>query len=416
MKCLNCQNEINENSVYCSFCGKPTSIVPDYSILDEDNLNVLMEATKDAEEQKAKEQKAKEEVLKEEQRKIAEQKRIAAEQRKEELRKAKLLEAKKKKQTQLTISLIALVCVLLIVLGVFAKMAIDNNNANSFDYQIKMATASVKEGDSKTAIYYYKKAIQLEPNETSARMALVELYFDTDETQKAVDLLHETIEIDKTAYDAYKELIGFYEDNNDIDSILALLEDVTDSRVKNLFKNYIVDSPSVHFKGGTYNEAIKITISAKLGDSIYYTIDGSNPVKNGALYSEAIVIEKKGTYNLKAVAKNDRGVYSEVVSEKYIIEAIAPDDPVISLTKTNEIVTGGTYTEETYLSIYVPSGCSAYYTWDNTDPTVEEGNLYTEPILIPEGDNILSVIIIDEENELESFIFRGRFVYRPGEE
>ena len=35
--------------------------------------------------------------------------------------------------------------------------------------------------------------------------------------------------------------------------------------------------------------------------------------------------------------------------------------------------------------------------------------------MIPEGDNILSVIIIDEENEQESMIFRGRFEYYPAE-
>ena len=202
---------------------------------------------------------------------------------------------------------------------------------------------------------------------------------------------------------------------NDIESIKILLDGVTNNRVKNLFKNYIVENPKIHLEGGTYNNSIRITLSAKMGTSIYYTIDGSNPEKKGVLYSNAIVLDKKGTYTLKVVAKNEKGMFSDIVSEKYIIRIEAPDDPIISNTKTNEIIEGGTFTEETYLTIHVPSGCNAYFTWDNTDPDKESGTLYTEPVMVPEGDNILSVIIIDEENEQESIIFRGRSEYYPEE-
>ncbi len=412
MKCLNCKNEINENSVYCSFCGKPTSIVPEYSIYDEDNLKVLLEGAETVQSQKEKE---KEEALKEEQRKLAEQKRIVAEQKREELKKAKLLEKKKKKQTQMTIFIVALVCVILIVVGVFAKMAIDENNANSFDYQIKMASSAMKDEDYKTAIYYYKRAISLDSDDTTARMALVELYWEMEETENALALLHQIVEIDQTSYDAYKQLIGYYEKNEDLDSILALLEDVTDERAKNLFTNYIVTSPNMSLKGGEYNEIIRVTLSAKMGNSIYYTLDGSDPVKKGTLYKETIVLDKKGTYTLKAVAKNERGVFSEIVSQKYIIVMEAPDDPIISLTKTGEIIQSGNFKEETSISIFVPAGCSAYFTWDNTDPTEEKGTLYTEPLIVPQGHNILSVIIIDNDNELQSAIFRGIFDYYPEE-
>lgn len=411
MKCFNCQKEIVDDSLYCSFCGKLTSIVPDYSIYDDDNINVLLEGAETVRAKKSKEEAS----LKEEHRKLAEQKRLDAELKKEELRKAKLFEQKKKKQMRLTISIVALVCVLLIVLGISIKMYIDNNNANSYSYQVRMAEAAFKEKDYRTAVSYYKKAMELNPNEVSIRLDLVDLYFILDDEFKAIKLLEETIEQDKTAYDAYKELLSYYEKQNDIEAIKTLLDGVTDNRVRNLFKNYIVESPKIHLDGGTYNNSIRITLSAKMGTSIYYTLDGSNPEKKGALYSDAIILDKKGTFTLKAVAKNERGLFSDIVSEKYVIRIDTPDDPIISNTKTNEIIEGGTFTEETYLTVYVPSGCSAYFTWDNTDPDKESGILYTEPVMVPEGDNILSVIIIDEENELESIIFRGRFEYYPEE-
>ena len=411
MKCFNCQKDIVDDSLYCSFCGKLTSIVPDYSIYDDDNINVLLEGAETARAQKSKEEAS----LKEEQRKLAEQKKLEADRKKEELKKAKLLELKKKKQMRLTISMVALVCVFLIVCGIFIKMYVDNSNANSYSYQVKMAESAFKEKDYRTAVTYYKKAIELKPDDLSVRLDLVDLYFIMNEEFKAIKLLEETIEQDKTAYDAYKELLSYYEKQNDIESIKILLDGVTNNRVKNLFKNYIVENPRIHLEGGTYNNSIRITVSAKMGTSIYYTIDGSNPEKKGVLYSNAIVLDKKGTFTLKVVAKNEKGMFSDIVSEKYIIRIEAPDDPIISNTKTNEIIEGGTFTEETYLTIHVPSGCNAYFTWDNTDPDKESGTLYTEPVMVPEGDNILSVIIIDEENEQESIIFRGRFEYYPEE-
>ena len=41
----------------------------------------------------------------------------------------------------------------------------------------------------------------------------------------------------------------------------------------------------------------------------------------------------------------------------------------------------------------------------------EESTLYVSPIKIPEGRNVLSVIIIDDETELESGIFRAAYEY-----
>ena len=416
MKCLNCKNEISENSIYCNICGKPTSMVPDYSIYDDDDLNVLLEG---AEIERAKQtQEDAEELRKkeEEQKRLAEQKRIAMQQKKEELRQQRLLEKKKKQRMQITISLVILVSVLIIIGGVYVKYAIDERNANSLEYQVEQAEKAIKNGDWDEAVEYYKKAIALDSKNVSVRVDLAKLYFDGDDDENAVKLLLDTINQDKSAYDAYKTLIGYYEEQNDIGAILELTDGISDSRVENLFKNYIVEAPTIQLEGGTFDKAITIRINANMSSSIYYTIDGSDPVSKGILYTSPIKIEKKGKYTLKVVAKNEKGIYSDMVSEKYEIVVNAPDDPMVSLTETGETVQGGTFEKETYLSIYIPSGCNVYYTWGNTDPTAEDGTLYTEPILVPEGHNILSVVVIDLENDIQSSIFRGSFDYYPAEE
>ena len=38
-------------------------------------------------------------------------------------------------------------------------------------------------------------------------------------------------------------------------------------------------------------------------------------------------------------------------------------------------------------------------------------SLYTQPIKVPEGNNILSVVIIDHTTKLSSDVYRGNFIY-----
>ena len=71
---------------------------------------------------------------------------------------------------------------------------------------------------------------------------------------------------------------------------------------------------------------------------------------------------------------------------------------------------GGNFTSTTYIYITVPTGCTAYYTWDRTDPTITS-NVYTSPLLVPDGYNILSVILVDNNSGLQSEIYRGAFEY-----
>ena len=132
-------------------------------------------------------------------------------------------------------------------------------------------------------------------------------------------------------------------------------------------------------------------------------MDGSDPRENGTKYKSTIEIKGAGMHTLKVVTKNELGVYGDMVTETYVIKYDAPADPVVT-------PNGGTFDTKTYVYISVPSGCSAYYTWDRTDPT-EESEKYVSPILIPEGKNMLSVIIINDETGLASGVYRGMFEY-----
>ena len=387
MKCINCGMEIKTEYKVCPYCGANIQIVPDYSVYDEDDINIILESTVEI--------NKKPELTKEER-----EARVKARQKASE-------EAKKRKM-KLTIAIVAMACMLVVIIGVVAKVIIDNNNNNSFAYQMKKADSAMFSGDIENAEKYYLKALALEPDNIDVRLELADLYIEKKDNDEAEKYLKEVIAKDAENYDAYRMLYDIYSEKGDTNAILKLKSGVTSNKILAIFSEYSVDAPLLSLAGGTYNNDIKLSISAKKGVEIYYTLDGKNPVEDGTKYKSMIEITGAGLHTIKVVTKNELGVYSEVVSETYIIEYEAPADPIVT-------PSGGTFDKETYVYISVPSGCSAYYTWDRTDPTTESTK-YVSPILIPEGSNVLSVIIIDDKTGLESGIYRGRFEYVVTEE
>ena len=387
MKCINCGAEIKSEFKICPYCGSTIQIVPDYSVYDEDDINIILESTKE----------------------VNKKPELTKEQREARARaKQKAEEAAKQRKMKLTIAIVVIACLLLVAIGVIAKVFIDSNNSNSFEYQMKQADSAMFKGDVEEAEKYYLKALAIEPENVNVRLELADLYLDKKDAKTAEKYLKEVIAKDAENYDAYRMLYDIYSDEGDTAAILKLKEGVTSNKILSIFADYSVDSAMLSVSGGTYNDDIKLSISAKKGVEIYYTLDGLDPKTNGTKYKSTIEITGAGMHTVKVVTKNELGVYSDVITETYMIEYEAPEDPIVN-------PSGGTFDKETYIYLSVPSGCSAYYTWDRTDPTAESTK-YVSPILIPEGRNMFSVIIIDDKTGLTSGIYRGMFEYTPSEE
>lgn len=389
MKCINCGAEIKSEFNNCPYCGTASQIVPDYSVYDESDINIILESTNET---PVKETNKKPELTKEQRLERARAKQKAAE------------EAKQKK-TKLTIGIVVAACVVIIFGGIIAKIVIDNNNANSYDYQMKQADAAMFKGNIEEAEKYYLKALSLSKNDVNVRLELADLYIDKKDYEESEKYLKEVIKLDSENYDAYRMLYQLYKELGDTESILELKEGVTSNKILSIFSDYNVDSAMLSVRGGTYTEAIKIYITAKKNVEVFYTIDGSDPRKNGIEYKNAFELKEEGMHTVKVVTKNELGVFSDIITETYLIEYPVPEDPVFT-------PAGGTFTEPTYVVLEVPRGCSVYYTWDNTDPTAESTK-YVGQFLVPEGENILSVIVINDETGITSGIIREKFIYTP---
>ena len=352
MKCAKCGAELKKGCLYCSVCGHEAQIVSDYNVLEDDYLRSLL---KDGEGEKNPQEKEPEPK-----------------------------KTKKKKKSHLAL----IVCC-------------------SYDYQIEMAEKELVDRNYENALRYYKTALALQPDDIKVREAMAEIYTSQKEYDSALVLYMEILQLDKTNKEAYQHLISIYDEMGDYDSILSLKEDVTDENILALFDDYEVGEPIISPLSGQYDDYITVVIYSIAGNDIYYTTDGTVPDKeNGIPYPQGgIPLNHTGNFEINAVCCNEKGIYSDIVTEEYQIQFKKPDLPSVS-------PDGGVFSEETTVTITQQKDCTIYYTWDSTDPTTESA-VYTEPIVVPEGDYVLSVMAVNNKTGLVSDIYRVNLGYHP---
>jgi tetratricopeptide (TPR) repeat protein len=347
-------------------------IVPDYNVYDDDYLK---------------------QVLAEENGVINSDKDKKEEKREEQQKKSK------KKIIMGVGALLVFLVIILVVLGA----AIRSNHNNSFSYQVEQAEKAVSNGNIDKAIEYYENALALDQSSIDVRLALAELYLEKDDSDSALVLYQEVLKLDKKNREACEKLIAIYDERGNNDAILELSEAVDDS-LSDLFEDYRVAAPEFDLEEGTFDEAKELTLSSEVGYDIFYTLDGGDPSVKGVRYTEPIVLDENNkTYTVMAVCVNGKSIYSDVVTKEYTIELAPPDMPIVT-------PDGGDFGVKTTVTVTVPDGCTAYYTWSGGTPS-SSSNRYTSPIVIPEGNNVLSVILIDNTTGLSSEVYRGNYVY-----
>ncbi len=390
MKCAYCGTELKDGCLYCPECGKEAQVVPVFNTLEDEYLEGLLD---DTSQRKPKNISANP---------------SAAPAKRGSINKEREMKKKKKSQKNrvkiLAITFLFL-SIIAAIIGVGAKITIDQKNANSYDYQMSMAQQAAAQNEYDTAVSYYKNAIRLEKDTIAARKALADLYLAHKNYDSALVLYQEIVQLDAKNRDAYQGIILVYEAQGKRDEITKLSEEITDETILNLFAEYIVLPPDFGFKPGDYEMYLQLELKSENGCDIYYTLDKSDPIKNGIRYSAAIKLDHMGDYEIRAVCVNEKGIYSDVQIGKYSIDIPAPDMPTVT-------PSSGTYTVETPITVNVPDGCVAYYTWDGSVPSITS-EPYIDSIAMPEGNNVLSVILMDLETEKFSKVYRGNFIYYP---
>lgn len=375
MKCVYCGDELKEGALFCSKCGKPVQVVTEYSDYEDDYLK---------------------QVMKEANRSSGTSRQRNASPSGQEP------SGGPNRQTYLFLAIgVAVIAVVAIV--VVAFLWVRNMRQGSFDYQIEMAEEAYAKGDMEKAVAYYEKALWLDEDSVKIRLMLAKIHRETGDYNSMVLLCREILQKDAANREACAMLVSYYEEQKNYEAVLALYGQV-DTSLADLFYAYVVTPPVFSREGGTYTQFMSVELATGGKYTIYYTTDGSDPTLHGKEYTGPIELDKNlETYKICAVCKNDKGLFSEIATKEFTIDIPAPAMPVVT-------PGGGNFSEPTTVTVVVPEGCKAYFTWDSTDPTAESEE-YTGPLTVPEGNNILSVILVNETTELTSDIFRGNYVY-----
>lgn len=359
MKCSKCGAEIRVGSVYCQACGEPAQIVPDYNILEDDFLVSILDEKKKEEEAKKK-----------------------AEVQEEKPEKPKKIWDDKRFRIGMIAAVIAL------AVGIIGTLVF----LTSYGHYVNKGLALDKKEAYEKAISYYEKAIKKDSEKSKAKVLAADDYLRIEEYDKAEELYLSVIETDPNHIAAHKGLITLYLTLGDYSSLMELQNGTTNRKVLKLFEDNIVAAPLFSEKGGKFTDDVELTLTSDDGFEIYYSDDGSDPSKkgNGMLYDQPIPIQE-GTTTIKAVCKSDQGKFSQVITHKYRITYETPEmvevDPA-----------GGSFTSPTKITINVPEGAKVFYTWDGSTPN-ESSPQYAEPIDMMEGNNILSLILVDKHGK-----------------
>lgn len=389
MKCANCGAELKVGCVYCSVCGKEAQIVSDYSLLEEDFLRELL---KENNQKKENDQKKENQVSRKKKKKSS----PARQEKNDDVSKKK-----KRKKKKLIWAVSSLILLIILILVIF--LILRHRQDNSYEYQLEKAEDYQGKKEYQKAEECLKRAVKLDDSSTEARMRLAEIYLLQEELGKAEEQLREVIQTDPKNQEAYRQLIQVYDQQKDYKAIQKLSEEVSDSKIKPLFEKYVPEEPEFEPQGGIYQEETRVELSGGQSVTIYYSTDGSDP-REGEPYRGPIPVKPGENLRIRAVSCNEYGMYSQEAEERYRVDLQKPDMPHV-------IPDGGSFYSAQTITVNVPEGSSVYYTWDGTAPSRQSAK-YEGPINMPEGNNVLSLILVDEHG-LESDVLKCNYIYIP---
>lgn len=374
--------------MYCPKCGESIQLVPDYNVFEEELLSKVVE-----DKNKIKEDKFATGVYN-----TVEKPEVDANSntssKAQTYREPEIFTKKIK-------TLLFLAVVAVAIIGVFMIVPYVGNH--SYDNIMNKAVDAENNAEYAKALGYYEEAFEIDDKAFEVIYGLGRMYYRVKDYDNARLFLEEAVSMDASNKKIYSYLLNCYDALNDTESIYQLAKSTTDEEIQELISTYIMLPPSFSYEAGDYDKDFLLQLTVNGDYQIFYTINNKNPITSGKLYNKPIQISE-GTTVVKAVAQNDAGEYSDVVIATYNVTYKQLALPVVT-------PTDGIYNEKVMISIQVPEGCRAYYTWDGTKPSVN-GIEYTEPFPIIEGSSVLSVEIVDEDGNI-SPTYHGNYVYQP---
>lgn len=408
MICRHCGADIPDDQMVCPRCGAEVQIVPDYNPLDDvltrevkgsvegatrqiqtddirryrressdQNVNATRVLSQGEMDQIRRDRRNRE------QRQGAEPGRRNTDELRRQ-RQQKRREAAKRKRRNLLITLFVILA--LIVAGVVIVYQ------NSYTGMIRKGYNAIQSRDYAAAERYFERAVIKDKSRPEAYVGRAEIYIDQEDLDSAEEVFQDAIQTQPSNVKLYQAMIDFYMDTEQTGKISELLQNCEDETVLDAVADYISSAPEFSPEEGTFEEVQEITLTSETGGDIYYTLDGSDPsTENGTKYTEPILLQEEGEFEIRAVAVNSKGIPSVISSGTYTIQFPIVDAPAVTPST-------GQYSQPQQITITVPDGYTAYYTMDGTTPTASSTQ-YTGPVTMPENaQTIFMAILVNNNN------------------
>ena len=371
MKCPNCGEEIEKGYLYCEKCGEEIRIVPDFEPEIENSIIETLSAVAiDVEPPQKDVAETEEDVF--------------------------VVESTKKVRKRIIYALLIFV---VFVFGVyrFALSRTVEGQENYLEEQIENARKEYDQKHYKEAAGFYEKALKREQS-AELLISYADCLFEMGEIDQALSNYYAAIDLEADNEMAYARIIAMYEADQAYEEINQLLIASGNEKIQAAFQNYMAIEPVFSYEGGTYNKVIPLKITAAASGDLYYTLNGTDPMRNGNLYTSPIFL-RSGEYYIKAVYINDYGICSDIVETKFEIENTQPDPPEV-------VLQSGQYTTPQMISVIVPEKCIVYYTTDGSVPD-ENSFIYGEPIPMREGVTNYRFVSLSEEGVYSEVVARS---------
>jgi len=361
MKCPNCGADMPKGSLYCEQCGQDIHIVPDFE--PEVELNIEQTISEIAED-----------IIKDGQDTYDWNTTVET---------PAIQEPRRFKWV--IIATVFLICCVIAVWGWISYC-----RYNSVEYQSSKAAEYAEEQEYDKAASCYERALELSENNVVIMFRLAEVYFLKNNKIEYEYLLRRIVNSGEATTDqmtsAYGKLIAIYRARDDFKSINELLLSSDNEKVMNIYQSYMALPPEFTIQEGFYTGIQPLKIIPYGTGKVYYTMDGSLPDENSAMYTAPIILED-GDYTICAYFVNEYGIASEYVTKSYHVESEALPMPALS-------AVSGEYQFPINIEVAGDEE-DVYYTTDGSIPTLSS-TPYSGPIPMPLGKTVFRFIRIKE--------------------
>lgn len=317
------------------------------------------------------------------------------EQRKKNVRKS---QKKSNKKPLIIGGILVIIAIVAIVVGVMLFGNKDKEDVvKDYAYYYSNAEASYNKSSYDDALDMALKAVELAGNDADRikSRTLVKLIYESQNFKGKyyIENLEELFYMGENSKENILSLLNCYVEQGDTEGFLKIYEIIDEETAKECLGDNYAEKPQTDLPAGQYNNFITLELSAQEGCQIYYAVTEASSETGYAgtaytLYENAIEITELGQYTVMAYAVNQQGVLSYIAEFDYSIVEGEAEGPEIT-------PVAGTYTEPTQITIQIPDGAKAYYTYDGTVPD-ENSTEYTEPVDMLRGVNTFKAIIVDK--------------------